>query len=397
MPGVKTLALLGSTGSIGSSTLDVVRSQPGLFRIELLAAGRRVGVLAEQIREFRPAVAVVVDEAAHAELCERLGVAHTAARWEHTELLWGSAALAAAVRSSSAQLVVAAVVGMAGLDGVIAALESGKDVALANKEALVVAGALVLRCARASGARILPVDSEHSAIFQLLHAAHRPEVAAVIVTASGGPFRTTPREAFASITPAQAVRHPRWSMGAKISVDSATMMNKALEVIEAHWLFDLSPDQIEVVVHPQSIIHSMVRLVDGTVVAHLSEPDMKGPISYALHFPELRRSGVMQPLDLTAIGTLTFEQLDQERFPAVRWAKDALRGAAGAAAVLNTANEVAVEAFLRGELTFPGIMTVVEEGLHRFGHRGYQQLDDLGQLCTEVAVWSRQYLQSVGR
>lgn len=398
---MKSLAILGSTGSIGVSTLEVVRAQPERFRVVVLTARRQALRLAAQIREFRPALAVIDDPAGYEELCAALGVStmpglRTASRWEDTELRCGAEAACAAVRESRIDLVVAAVVGMAGLDGVLAALESGVDVALANKESLVVAGALVLECARRSGAKILPVDSEHSAIFQLLQGVAQPDLESIVLTASGGPFRTVPREHLAQITPQQAVQHPRWNMGAKISVDSATMMNKALEVIEAHWIFRLEPERIEVVVHPQSIVHSMVRLVDGTVLAQLSDPDMKGPIAFALNFPAPRLPRVMRPLDLAAVGTLTFEPLDPERFPAVGWAKAALRGGAGAPAAFNAANEVAVDAFLAGSIPFPAIGRIAEQSLERFGQRGYTQLKELRELCAEVQRWARQQVQSVG-
>jgi 1-deoxy-D-xylulose-5-phosphate reductoisomerase len=399
---MKSLAILGSTGSIGVSTLEVVRSQPQRFRVAVLTARRQALRLAAQIREFRPELAVIDDPAGYQELCAALG-ASTApwrgsgvARWEDTELRCGADGATAAVREGRVDLVVAAVVGMAGLDGVLAALESGKDVALANKESLVVAGALVLESARRSGARILPVDSEHSAIFQLLQGGVQPDLESIVLTASGGPFRTTPLDQLGQITPQQAVQHPRWSMGAKISVDSATMMNKALEVIEAHWLFQLDPGRIEVIVHPQSIVHSMVRLVDGTVMAQLSDPDMKGPIAYALNFPAARLPRVMRTLDFATVRELTFEPLDPERFPAVGWAKAALMAGAGAPAALNAANEVAVDAFLAGTIPFLAIGRIAAQSLERFGQGGYTGLGELRGLCLEVQRWARQQVQSGG-
>jgi 1-deoxy-D-xylulose-5-phosphate reductoisomerase len=286
---------------------------------------------------------------------------------------------------------------MAGLDGVMAALEAGKDVALANKESLVVAGALVVEKARERGARLIPVDSEHSAIFQVLQGVPVSDVSSIILTASGGPFLRTPRTEFSAITPEQAVRHPRWNMGAKISVDSATLMNKALEVIEARWLFDVEPDRIEVIVHPQSIIHSMIRLVDETVLAQLSEPDMKGPIAYALNYPHGRLSRVMQRLDFARVGEFTFMSLDHQKFPSVTRALDCLRGARGAPAVFNTANEVAVSAFLAGQIPFSAIFTLVDQALDRFGQKGYTSLPELKDLCGLVMEWARQAARSVSQ
>jgi 1-deoxy-D-xylulose-5-phosphate reductoisomerase len=299
-----------------------------------------------------------------------------------------------AVRESDASIVVAAVVGMAGLGGVIAALESGKDVALANKESLVVAGSLVVDIAKKYGARLLPVDSEHSAIFQALVGVPREDLESVVLTASGGPFLRTPVQEFAGITPEQAVQHPKWSMGAKISVDSATLMNKALEVIEAKWLFDLLPDAIEVVVHPESIIHSMVRLKDGGLLAQLSVPDMKGPIAYALTFPGPRLCGVVPRLDFARLGQLTFEEVDHQRFPSVQMALGCLRGARGAAAVFNAANEVAVSEFLNKRLRFSSIFRVVDRALERFGGSSYSSLVDLDELCKGVTEWARQIAKS---
>ncbi len=394
---MKRLALLGSTGSIGTSTIELVENHSQSFSFDLLVAGSNARLLAAQIRRCRPQVAGLAEPRAFDELCRELGVSPTSRRWEETQLISGSDEILAAVRNSRAELVVAAVVGMAGLPGVMAALESGKDVALANKESLVVAGALVVERAREKGVRLIPVDSEHSAIFQVLRGISRSDLKAVILTASGGPFLNTPQSEFGRITPAQAVRHPKWNMGAKISVDSATLMNKALEVIEARWLFDVAPEAIEVVVHPQSIIHSMIRLSDETVLAQLSEPDMKGPIGYAINFPNGRLSGVMPRLDFTKIKELTFSTLDAERFPSVQRALECLRGAKGACAVFNAANEVAVTEFLNGSISFPSIFNVVDSCLERFGGAGYTTLQELGNLCGEVSDWARQHAQSVSK
>lgn len=387
---MKSIAILGSTGSIGTSALEVVRANAEQFRVALLVAGRRAHELAAQVREFRPDVAAVAGRAAYEELCAELGVSRTAGSWEHVRLIYGEDWINSAIKESRASTVLAAVVGMAGLPGVLAALDAGKDVALANKESLVVAGALVLERAKERGARLIPVDSEHSAIFQVLQGTKPNEVKSLILTASGGPFRATPLEEFGDITPEQALKHPQWTMGAKITIDSATMMNKALEVIEARWLFDVASDDIEVVIHPQSIIHSMVRLKDETVLAQMSLPDMKGPIAYALRYPESRLPGVMKPLDLTAVRELSFEPVDERRFPGIRRAHECLRGARGACAVLNAANEVAVAQFLSHRITFPSIHALIEESLARFGDRGYESLGDLVDLCTEVTEWARQ-------
>jgi len=392
---MKPIALVGSTGSIGVSTLDVVRAHRERFSVDLLVAGTQWRALAEQIREFRPAIAGLSDPVGYRELKRELKVSTVDARWEETALVCGEDEIASAIKESQAKVVVAAVVGMAGLSSVLAALESHKDVALANKESLVAGGALVLEKARACGAHLVPVDSEHSAIFQVLQGVHREELASVILTASGGPFRTTPLSEFAAITPQQALKHPKWSMGAKISIDSATMMNKALEVIEARWLFDLDPEKIEVVVHPQSIVHSMVRLCDGTVLAQLSVPDMKGPIGYALTYPGPRLGGVMRSLDLPEVRELTFEPVDQRRFPAVSRARECLRGAKGAPVVLNAANEVAVEAFLGGRIPFLQIMSVVDEALGQYGGESYETLDELKGICSTVTEWARHRTQSV--
>jgi 1-deoxy-D-xylulose-5-phosphate reductoisomerase len=392
---MKLVALLGSTGSIGTSTLEVIANHSKEFALDLLVAGSNTKLLAEQIRRFRPHVAGLAEPGAFAALCDELGVSVSERRWQGTALISGSDEIVSAIKESRASLAVAAVVGMAGLRGVLAALGSGKDVALANKESLVAAGALVVEKARQMNVRLIPVDSEHSAIFQVLAGVAQSDLKSIILTASGGPFLNTDLQEFAQITPAQAVRHPKWNMGAKISVDSATLMNKALEVIEAKWLFDLHPDAIEVVVHPQSIIHSMIRLKDETVLAQMSEPDMKGPIGYALNFPNGRLSGVMPRLDFNLLKELTFRPLDHERFPSVKRALECLRGAKGAAAVFNAANEVAVAEFLNGSISFPSIFKVVDGALERFGGAGYSTLEELEELCRLVSDWARQHARSV--
>lgn len=393
---MKRLAIVGSTGSIGRSALEVVSQNHDLFQVELLVAGSDFEGMAAQIREHRPAIAGLINKQSFVRLCEALGVDGAVGTpvYNGTRLVAGEEELLAALGESSASLVLAAAVGMAGLPSVMLAIECGKDVALANKEALVVAGALVLERAKQRGVRIIPVDSEHSAIFQVLQGIAPRDVSTVILTASGGPFRTTALKDLQHVTPQQALKHPQWSMGAKITIDSATMMNKALEVIEARWLFDLPSEQIEVVVHPQSIIHSMVRLRDETVLAQLSVPDMKGPIAYALQFPDGRLPRTMKPLNLLEVRELTFEALDDERFPSVKRARECLRGAKGAPAVFNAVNEVAVQAFLQGKLAFMSIHDLIGGALNRFGDRGYLNLGDLNDLCSEVTEWARHRVAS---
>lgn len=387
----RQVAILGSTGSIGTSTLEVLRSCPSDLSVDLLVAGRQGRALAAQVREFRPRVAGVNSVEGFKELCAELGVSSTSPRWEGTELVCGESAINDALRLSPARIVVAAVVGMAGLSGVLAAIDSGKDVALANKESLVVAGELVMRRARERGVSIIPVDSEHSAIFQVLRGVQHNDLRSVILTASGGPFLRTPVEELTDVTPARALKHPKWNMGAKISIDSATMMNKALEVIEARWLFDVSPASIEVVIHPQSIIHSMIRLVDGTVLAQLSVPDMKGPIAYALEYPRGRMPEVMEHLDFVKTGELTFLSVDDAKFPGLARARACLAGENGACAAFNAANEVAVDRFLKEEIPFMQIHDLIGGALERFGTRRYSALEDLVALTEEVTEWSRQY------
>jgi 1-deoxy-D-xylulose-5-phosphate reductoisomerase len=393
--GIRQIGVVGSTGSIGTSTLEVVAAHPQRFHVDFLVAGKRGDILAEQVRAVRPRVAAVSDPGGFAQLCKALGVSTTTARYNDTQLVCGDDAILSIIRESKAEVVVAAVVGMAGLSGVLAAIDSGKDIALANKESLVVAGELVMNLADAHGAAIIPVDSEHSAIFQALQGTKDDDLESVILTASGGPFLHTPVSDFSKITPERALKHPKWNMGAKISIDSATMMNKALEVIEARWLFDVQPKAIEVIIHPQSIIHSMIRLVDGTVLAQLSIPDMKGPIAYALTYPNDRAPGVMQRLDFTKVTELTFLPVDNEKFPGLARARACLQGENGACAVLNAANEVAVELFLNKRISFESIHTLIGEALEVFGGRSYRSLEQLFALTEEVSVWSRQYATSI--
>jgi len=347
------LAVLGATGSIGASTLEVVAAHRGRFRVFALSAHASAGALLELCRAHRPRYAVLSGVAQNAALERKFKDAGA-------ELLFGRAALERVASDPGCDAVMAGIVGAAGLASTLAAARAGKRVLLANKEALVMAGALVMRVARESGAELLPVDSEHNAVFQCF--SDRKSVLKIILTASGGPFRLLPPEKLAAVTPEQACAHPNWVMGRKISVDSATMMNKGLEVIEARWLFDLSPERVEVVIHPQSIVHSLVEYVDGSVIAQLSNPDMRVPIAHALAYPDRIASGV-RPLDLAGMRSLSFERPDHERFPCLELAYAALRAGGTAPAVLNAANEIAVEAFLAGRLPFTAIARVIDETL----------------------------------
>ncbi len=347
------LAILGATGSIGSSTLDVVSRHPERYRVFALTANGKAEPLLELCRAHRPAVAVLSGAAPDAKLAARFAQCGT-------ELLFGAAALDQVVADRRCDVVMAAIVGAAGLASTFAAARAGKRVLLANKEALVMAGPLLTRAAREAGAELLPVDSEHNAVFQCL--SNITAVRRILLPASGGPFRSAAIDSLDAVTPAQACAHPNWVMGRKISVDSATMMNKGLEVIEARWLFDVPPQSIEVVIHPQSIVHSLVEYVDGSLIAQLSNPDMRVPIAHALAFPERIASGAT-PLDLTTMKNLSFEKPDERRFPCLRLAYAALDKGGTAPALLNAANEVAVAAFLEGRLPFTGIARVIADTL----------------------------------
>jgi 1-deoxy-D-xylulose-5-phosphate reductoisomerase len=351
---VKRLAILGSTGSIGVQALDVVARHPGRFEVVALAAGRNRALLAEQVRRFRPRVVSLSDPAAAREVQGELGA--------DLEILSGPEGAVACATRPDVDLVVAAISGGAGLLSTAAAVDAGKVVGLANKESMVLAGELLVRRARATGATILPIDSEHSAVFQSLVGHNRSEVRRILLTASGGPLRQVPVEKLAAVTPAQALKHPNWSMGAKITVDSATLMNKGLEVIEARWLFDVDPKRIDIVVHPESILHSMVEYVDGSVVAQLGVSDMRGPISYAMAYPE-RLKLDLPPLDLSRLGRLTFEAPDPVRFPAFTLAYRALERGGTSPAALSGADEGAVEAFLAERIPFPRIAELCGEVL----------------------------------
>ena len=352
---LRRLAILGSTGSIGSQALEVATLFPDRLAIDSLAAGSDWAGLAAQARAVHPRAVAIADPAAYAPLREALA-------GTGIEVTAGDAAVSALAEAPEADLVLAAVVGAAGLASTLAAVRAGKAVALANKEALVVAGALVLRLAAETGATVLPVDSEHSALFQCLVGEPVGTVEQLTLTASGGPFRDRPADSFASITPAEALRHPNWAMGAKITVDSATLMNKGLEVIEAHWLFGVPAGRIQVAIHPQSAVHSVVTFVDGSAKAQLGVPDMKVPIQYALSFPE-RWPAPHARLEFSTLGALDFSAPDLDRFPCLGLAYDALHAGGGVPAALNAANEVAVRRFLDGSLSFPGIARCVEAGM----------------------------------
>jgi 1-deoxy-D-xylulose-5-phosphate reductoisomerase len=352
---VKRLAVLGSTGSIGTATLDVVSRFPELFAVAALAAGRNLAVLADQIRAHRPSLVAVAAEADARAL---------AAEFPGLDVMAGEAGRVAVATHPDAGTVVGAFVGALGLVPTWHAVCSGRDVLLANKETLVMAGGLVMAAAARHGGAVLPIDSEHNALHQALRAGEPRDVRRLILTASGGPFRTTPAEALARVTAADALAHPTWRMGAKITVDSATMMNKGLEVIEAHHLFGVPEERIAVVVHPESRVHSLVEFVDGTLIAQLAVNDMRFPILYAMAYPE-RLPSPFGFLDLVAVGALHFEAADEVRFPCLALARAALRAGGSAPAVLNAANEVAVEAFLGGRLSFPGIAAVVADALDR--------------------------------
>jgi 1-deoxy-D-xylulose-5-phosphate reductoisomerase len=362
---MQQITILGATGSIGQSTLAVLRQHPDRYRVFALTAHRQKDKLREQCREFKPDYAVLDDATdaitLRAELRE-MGLA--------TEVLHGTDALCQVASASEADVVMAAIVGAAGLQPAYAAARTGKKILLANKEALVMAGSLFIQSARENGAKILPVDSEHNAIFQALPLDFSGNLEAsgvrkLWLTASGGPFLDLPLQDFAKVTPAEAIRHPNWKMGRKISVDSASMMNKGLEVIEAHWLFNALPEQIGVVVHPQSVVHSLVEYLDGSLLAQLGTPDMRIPIAHTLAWPERMESGAAR-LDLSSLSQLSFTKPDFARFPCLGLAYDALKAGGAAPAVLNAANEIATAAFLENRLSFPGIANLVAKVLDSF-------------------------------
>ena len=374
----KRVLLFGSTGSIGTSTDQVVRNLHD--ELQLVAAGSNWAKLLDQIRVHRPEAVGLSDF----DACEQLTAALAKEPFEAPRVYAGPRGLVEMARDVDGEILVAAVSGAAGLEANLAALESGKDLALANKESLVMSGALLMEHAAERGRAILPVDSEHNAIFQSLRSGERNEVSRLILTASGGPFRTSSAEDLRAVTVKQALKHPNWDMGAKITIDSATLMNKALEVIEARWLFDMAPEQIDVVIHPQSIIHSLVEYRDGSTICQLGPPDMKVPIQYALTFPD-RRPLPVERVDLATIGALTFEELDRVRFPALRLAYEVLERGGTAPTVLNASNEIAREAFLDGHISFLSIVDTVEECLGRHSPVSQPGMSEL----FEADEWAR--------
>ncbi|MFO1463744.1 MAG: 1-deoxy-D-xylulose-5-phosphate reductoisomerase [bacterium] len=373
---MKAISLLGSTGSIGVSTLDVIRRNPDKLRVVAMACGRNLERVAEQVKEFSPQLVSVTEEADAKALQERVG--------KGVEVLWGEAGALRVATHPEAQTVMSAIVGAAGLKPTYAAIQAKKGIALANKETMVVAGEFMNAAARQHGVKIFPVDSEHSAIFQCLNGEDPKRVRRLILTASGGPFLNKAREEFASITVEQALKHPNWSMGAKITIDSATLMNKGLELIEARWLFDVAPEQLAVCVHPQSIIHSMVEFQDGSVMAQLGLPDMRVPISYALSYPD-RFPNDLPSLDLTRLAGLTFFEPDEAKFRCLSLAKQAMREGGTMPAVLNAANEIAVARFLEKQISFLQIPQVVEETLQGHSRQTPRSLEEI----VAVDQWAR--------
>ena len=380
---MKRLAILGSTGSIGQSTLAVVDAHQDRLQVVGLAAGTNASLLAEQAARFRPRVVAMATPDALQTVTASYSAEVAAA---------GVEGLIAVATHPDVDLVICASSGTAGLEAVLAAIEAGKTIALANKEILVMAGSLVTAAARRRGVSILPVDSEHNAIHQCLHGRRREEIHRLILTASGGPFRGMPAEALEHVGPEAALRHPTWRMGRKITIDSATLMNKGLEVIEAHWLFGVSGEQIDVVIHPQSIVHSMVELRDGSIIAQLGGADMRLPIQYACSYPE-RWDAPLAPLDLASCGPLDFERPDHQRFPCLRLAYHALKSAGSYPVVLNAANEIAVVSFLEGRITFPSIPRVIEHVMGTHDGCRAETLDDV----RAIDRWARSRSQEFTR
>ena len=374
------ITVLGSTGSIGVSTLEVISIHQDRYQVYALTANSRVSELQRQCEKFHPEIAVVGTAAAAAVLERNLR-----AKGIQTQVLYGRSSLMAVAASSQSDAVMCAIVGAAGLEPALAVIKAGKKLMLANKEALVMSGHLFIEAVHRYGATLLPIDSEHNAIFQCLpraarYSSHLQGVSKILLTASGGPFLHRPVEMLEHVTPEEAIAHPKWVMGRKISVDSATMMNKGLEVIEAHWLFGIPAGQIEVVIHPQSVIHSMVSYIDGSILAQMGNPDMRIPIAHALAYPDRISSGA-SPLDLTALGTLQFEEPDFNRFPGIRLAYEALEAGGSAPTILNAANEVAVQAFLDRRIGFRQIETLVERTMEKVAV--VQGISDIGSILSE--------------
>ncbi len=373
---MKKLTILGSTGSIGRSTLDVVSSNRQDFRVVALAAGRNVDVLEKQIKDFTPEIVAVADEQTGRALSKRIN---------GVNILTGAEGVNSVASYEQSDFVVSSIVGSAGLMPTMAAIRAGKTIGLANKETLVMAGEIVMSEARKRDVKIIPVDSEHSAVFQCIEGRKKDDIRRIILTASGGPFVGKGRKELKDITASDALKHPNWSMGKKISIDSATLMNKGLEVIEACWLFDVPPEKVSVLIHPQSIVHSLVEFIDRSCLAQMSTPDMRGPISYALSYPE-RIGDAIAPLELDVIGSLTFRKPDHETFPCLSYAFDAIKTGGTMPCVLNASNEVAVNAFLDGRIGFEGISSIVRRTIDSHKAGPVATLEDV----IDADRWSRE-------
>ena len=385
---MRILAVLGSTGSIGTNTLDVVRRNRHLYQVYSLVAGYNIETLAAQILEFRPRVAVVATSEGLSRLTECL-TASSLARTEWPELRWGDGARVEAVRAAEVDTVISAIVGVAGLEATYEAVCLGKRVGLANKEVLVSGGSLVMEAVRKYGAELLPVDSEHNGAHQCLRAGNRAQVSKLILTASGGPFRNTPQLDLAFVTPAQALNHPTWKMGNRITIDCATLMNKGFEVIEACWLFDFTPSQVDVVVHPQSTVHAMIEYTDGSVLAQISATDMRMPIQYALTYPE-RAEAPVPKIDWAEARKWEFLPPDFAKFPLLKLAYECQEAGGSATCTLNAADEVAVEAFLQGSIGYLSIYEIVQETLSRMTSRTPRSVGDILEIDRESRARARE-------
>lgn len=386
------LSVLGSTGSIGVNTLDVIRQNSHRYQVYALAAGRNIARLAEQIIEFRPSVVVVPDHEGRVALTEALTQSGMA-KSEWPELLFGPQALVTVATASEAQIVVSAIVGVAGLEATYEAVRAGKRVGLANKEVLVSAGQLVMDAVAASGAELIPIDSEHNGAHQCLRGGNRAEVTRLILTASGGPFRTTPVEQLAWVTPEDALKHPTWKMGNRITIDSATLMNKGFEVIEACWLFGFAPSQVDVVIHPQSSVHAMIEYSDGSVIAQVSATDMRMPIQYALTYPE-RMQAPVPKIDWSEARRWEFGPPDFEKFPLLKLAYECQKAVGTATCALNAADEVAVEAFLARRISFPSIYRIVDETVSKMARRQPATINDILEVDKQSRELARELVAS---